>query len=231
MIVAGENLKSRITSDGSAAAWGAAAGFTRVTALSPLTVVGGWVVGAAAVVVCDAAVVELDVEAAVVVLVDVVVLLRVLVSELELVVEAVAVESVPELAWAEITGRDSGRMAIAMTIAMRAWRREESISCVVDARTRQNLPWSRYGRTMHIPTRSGEQMSRLIRMDRTGHTTLAEWRADDPAGVEAAVAAFRAQLEQGYFAVVSHGEGQAEQVHELPRDAPLVILRRPIAGG
>jgi hypothetical protein len=68
-------------------------------------------------------------------------------------------------------------------------------------------------------------------MDRTGHTTLAEWTADDPASVEAAAAAFREQLEQGYMAVISHGEGHAEQVRELPLDAPLVILRRPIAGG
>jgi hypothetical protein len=74
-------------------------------------------------------------------------------------------------------------------------------------------------------------MSRLIRMDRTGHSTLAEWSADDPARVEAAAAAFRAQLEQGYYAVVSEGQGRAEQVRELPIDAPLVILRRPIAGG
>ena len=74
-------------------------------------------------------------------------------------------------------------------------------------------------------------MSRLIRMDRTGHTTLAEWTAGDAASVEAAVTAFRAELEEGYFAVVSHGEGHAEQVRELPLDAPLVILRRPIAGG
>jgi hypothetical protein len=74
-------------------------------------------------------------------------------------------------------------------------------------------------------------MSRLIRMDQTGHTMLAEWTADDPATVEAAVAAFRAELDQGYFAVVSEGAGQAEQVRELPIDAPLVILRRPIAGG
>ncbi len=74
-------------------------------------------------------------------------------------------------------------------------------------------------------------MSRLIRMDQTGHTTLAEWTAEDPVSVEAAVAAFRAQLEQGYFAVVSRGEGHAEQVRELPLDAPVVILRRPIAGG
>jgi mRNA-degrading endonuclease toxin of MazEF toxin-antitoxin module len=74
-------------------------------------------------------------------------------------------------------------------------------------------------------------MSRLIRMDHTGHTTLAEWTADDPVTAEAAVAAFRAELEQGYFAVVTQGEGHAEQVRELPLDASLVIMRRPIAGG
>jgi hypothetical protein len=74
-------------------------------------------------------------------------------------------------------------------------------------------------------------MSRLIRMDQTGHTTVARWTAEDQDSVEAAVAAFREQLEQGYYAVVSQGEGSAEQVRELPLDAPLVILRRPIAGG
>ena len=74
-------------------------------------------------------------------------------------------------------------------------------------------------------------MSRLIRMDQTGHTTLAEWTAEDPASVLAASAAFRAGLDQGYFAVVTEGEGHAEQVSELPLDAALVILRRPIAGG
>lgn len=74
-------------------------------------------------------------------------------------------------------------------------------------------------------------MSRLIRMDQTGHTTLAEWTADDPTTVEAAVARFRVELEQGYYAVVSRGEGSAEQVRDLPPDADLVILRRPIAGG
>jgi hypothetical protein len=68
-------------------------------------------------------------------------------------------------------------------------------------------------------------------MDQTGHTTLAEWTSDDPASVEAAVLAFRAELDHGYFAVISSGEGHAEQVRELPLDAPLVILRRPIAGG
>ncbi len=74
-------------------------------------------------------------------------------------------------------------------------------------------------------------MSRLIRMDQTGHTTLAEWTPGDAASVDAAVSAFRAQLDQGYFAVVSYGEGHAEQVRELPLDASVVILRRPIAGG
>ena len=74
-------------------------------------------------------------------------------------------------------------------------------------------------------------MSRLIRMDQTGHTTVAEWTAEDPASVEAAVRAFREQLDDGYYAVVSRGEGDAEQVRELPLDAPAVILRRPIAGG
>jgi hypothetical protein len=74
-------------------------------------------------------------------------------------------------------------------------------------------------------------VARLIRMDQTGHTTLAEWTAGDGPSVEAAVAAFREQLDEGYYAVVTTGEGHAEQVRELPLDADLVILRRPIAGG
>lgn len=74
-------------------------------------------------------------------------------------------------------------------------------------------------------------MAKLIRMDQTGHTTLAEWTAGDQASIEAAVAAFRAELDRGLYAVVSTGEGQAEQVGELPLDADLVILRRPISGG
>jgi hypothetical protein len=74
-------------------------------------------------------------------------------------------------------------------------------------------------------------MSRLIRMDRTGHTTLAEWRVEDQASVEAAVIAFRRELDRGMFAVVSRPGGETEQVRELPLEEPLVILRRPIAGG
>ena len=74
-------------------------------------------------------------------------------------------------------------------------------------------------------------MSRLVRMDATGHTTLAEWTAGDRAAVERAVTAFREQLDAGYFAMVSTGEGHAEQVRDLPVDADLVILRLPISGG
>lgn len=68
-------------------------------------------------------------------------------------------------------------------------------------------------------------------MDRTGHTTVAEWTPADQESVEAAVAAFRAELDRGYYAMVTTGPGHAEQVTELPLTADLVILRRPIAGG
>jgi hypothetical protein len=74
-------------------------------------------------------------------------------------------------------------------------------------------------------------VSRLIRMDQTGHTTLAEWTATDPGSVEVAVEAFRRELDRGYFGIVSSGEGHAEQVRELPLDAELVIMRLPISGG
>ena len=74
-------------------------------------------------------------------------------------------------------------------------------------------------------------MSRLVRMDRSGHATLAEWTASDARSIEAAVAAFRQELDRGSFAVVPRGEGRAEQVTALPVDADLVVMRRPIAGG
>jgi hypothetical protein len=74
-------------------------------------------------------------------------------------------------------------------------------------------------------------MSRLIRMDSTGHSTLAEWTAQDDAAFEAAVEKFRRQLDEGYIGVVDEGPGKATQVRDLPRDAGLVIMRRPIAGG
>ena len=74
-------------------------------------------------------------------------------------------------------------------------------------------------------------MSQLVRMDHTGHTTIAEWTAGDLESSSAAVQAFREQLEEGWLAVVSEGPGRARHVRELPLDEPLVILRRPIAGG
>jgi hypothetical protein len=74
-------------------------------------------------------------------------------------------------------------------------------------------------------------MSRLIRMDGSGHSTVAEWTPGVPEAIDAAVEAFRRELDRGYLAMVSTGEGHAEQVRELPVDADLVILRLPIAGG
>jgi hypothetical protein len=74
-------------------------------------------------------------------------------------------------------------------------------------------------------------MSKLIRMDQTGHTTLAEWTAEEPETVEAAVEAFRRELDRGYYGVVTTGPGKAEMVRQLPVDAELVIMRAPIAGG
>jgi hypothetical protein len=74
-------------------------------------------------------------------------------------------------------------------------------------------------------------MPKLIRLDQTGHTMLAEWSAGDQAAFAAAAATFREQLDRGYFGLVSLADGRAEQITELPADAPTVILRRPIAGG
>jgi thioredoxin reductase (NADPH) len=103
-----------------------------------------------------------------------------------------------------------------------------------DAEHRDSGRVDAHPRAYHFsdPPRATEvSMSRLIRMDQSGHTTVAEWRADDPEAIEAAVRAFREELDRGYFAMVSTGEGQAEQVRELPVDAELVIMRLPISGG
>jgi hypothetical protein len=74
-------------------------------------------------------------------------------------------------------------------------------------------------------------MARLIRMDGSGHTTLAEWTELDDAAFEAAVTEFREQQGLGYIGTVPDGPGKATHVRELPREADLVIMRRPIAGG
>jgi hypothetical protein len=73
-------------------------------------------------------------------------------------------------------------------------------------------------------------MARLIRLDRSGHTTLAEWTASDAATAEHAAALFAEELDRGMIASVDRA-GEAEVVRELPPDAELVVLRRPIAGG
>jgi hypothetical protein len=67
-------------------------------------------------------------------------------------------------------------------------------------------------------------------MDSTGHSQLAEW-AGPGTDYERAAAAFRTEIEQGYIGVWDHRDGTATQVRELPHDAELVILRKPIAGG
>jgi hypothetical protein len=74
-------------------------------------------------------------------------------------------------------------------------------------------------------------MGKLIRLDRSGHTTLGQWTSGGDADAEAAVAAFRAELDRGMVASVSYTDGTAEVVRELPLEAELVVLRRPIAGG
>jgi hypothetical protein len=74
-------------------------------------------------------------------------------------------------------------------------------------------------------------MARLIRMDSSGHTTLAEWSAADDAAFAEAVGEFSSQLELGYIGTVPDAPGKATHVRELPREADLVIMRRPIAGG
>ena len=74
-------------------------------------------------------------------------------------------------------------------------------------------------------------MGRLIRLDRTGHTTVAEWTVADAGSHEEAAAALRRELEAGMLASVALEDGSAEVVRELPVNAELVVLRRPIAGG
>jgi hypothetical protein len=74
-------------------------------------------------------------------------------------------------------------------------------------------------------------MARLIRMDRTGHTTLAEWTEQDDAAFASAAREFEDQQELGFIGTVPDTPGRATHVRDLPRGAELVIMRRPIAGG
>ena len=73
-------------------------------------------------------------------------------------------------------------------------------------------------------------MGRLIRLDRSGHSTVAEWTLGDAAAEARAVAAFEAEAERGLIGSATR-DGTAGVVRELPLEADLVILRRPIAGG
>lgn len=74
-------------------------------------------------------------------------------------------------------------------------------------------------------------MSRLIRLDRTGHTTLAEWTDSDDAAFEEALRLFALERDNGMVASATRADGTAEVVRELPADAELVVMRRQIAGG
>ena len=74
-------------------------------------------------------------------------------------------------------------------------------------------------------------MARLIRLDRSGHSELAQWTLDDERSYEKASAVFKEQLAGGYMGVAKLADESYEQVKELPADVELVMLRRPIAGG
>lgn len=67
-------------------------------------------------------------------------------------------------------------------------------------------------------------------MDATGHSQLAQWSGPGT-DYERAAVAFRAELELGYIGVWDHRDGTATHVRDLPAEADLVILRKPIAGG
>jgi hypothetical protein len=74
-------------------------------------------------------------------------------------------------------------------------------------------------------------MARLVRLDRSGHTELAQWSAEDQRSYEEAARAFRDELAGGYMGVARLADDSYEQVKELPPDVDLVMLRRPIVGG
>ena len=75
-------------------------------------------------------------------------------------------------------------------------------------------------------------MARLVRLDRTGHTELAEWTPGDPDSHEPRRSGRSASSSPAAtWASRSSPTARYEQVKELPGDAELVMLRRPIAGG
>src|SRR5689334_5489135 len=132
------------------------------------------------------------------------------------------------------TGASRARRTSASTRQSRAHRGSEPPRCARPPR------WSASGARSHVARRVGPcgpditiaaganfeevAMGRLIRLDRTGHTTLAEW-TEGAESEDAAVAAFRQELDRGMIASVSYGNGTAEVVRELPLDADLVVMR------
>ena len=74
-------------------------------------------------------------------------------------------------------------------------------------------------------------MSRLLRMDSSGHTELASWAAGDMGSYERAASIFTEQVDGGYMGVAKLHDESFEQVKQLPIDVEYVLLRRPIVGG
>jgi hypothetical protein len=74
-------------------------------------------------------------------------------------------------------------------------------------------------------------MSRLLRMDRSGHTELASWANGDADSHARAATIFEEQLAGGYMGVARLRDDSFEQVKQLPMDVEYVLLRRPIVGG
>ena len=74
-------------------------------------------------------------------------------------------------------------------------------------------------------------MPRLVRLDRSGDTELAAWSARDAGSYERASAVFAEELAGGYMGVAKLPDDTYEQVKQLPLEAELIMLRRPIAGG
>ena len=58
-------------------------------------------------------------------------------------------------------------------------------------------------------------MSRLLRMDRSGHTELAAWSAGDPGAYDRAATIFDEQLAGGYMGVAKLHDESFEQVKQF----------------
>ena len=74
-------------------------------------------------------------------------------------------------------------------------------------------------------------MARLIRMDSSGHTMLAEWTARGRRRFRGRRARVSRPAGAGLHRDRSGRAGKATHVRALPREVDLVIMRRPIAGG